>query len=42
MVLNQPDASPESDLTEELLSILHTFNCRMPRTPQIQKGNRGR
>ena len=29
VVLNQPDASPESELTEDLLSILHTFSCRM-------------
>ena len=29
LVLNQPDASPESELTEDLLSILHTFSCRM-------------
>ena len=30
LVLNQSDASPESELTEDLLAILHTFNCRMP------------
>ena len=29
VVLNQPDASPESELTEDLLAILHTFGCRM-------------
>ena len=29
LVLNQPDASPESELTEDLLTILHTFSCRM-------------
>ena len=29
LVLNQPDASPESELTEDLLSILHTFSCRL-------------
>ena len=29
LVLNQPDASPESELTEDLLDILHTFSCRM-------------
>ena len=29
LVLNQQDASPESELTEDLLAILHTFNCRM-------------
>ena len=29
LVLNQPDASPGSELTEDLLSILHTFSCRM-------------
>ena len=29
LVLNQHDASPESELTEDLLSILHTFSCRM-------------
>ena len=29
VVLNQPDASPESELTEDLLAILHTFSCRM-------------
>ena len=29
LVLNQPDASPESELTEDLLAILHTFSCRM-------------
>ena len=29
LVLNQPDASPESELTEDLLAVLHTFSCRM-------------
>ena len=29
LVLNQPDASPESELTQDLLSILHSFSCRM-------------
>ena len=29
VVLNQSDASPESELTEDLLAILHTFSCRM-------------
>ena len=29
LVLNQPDASPESELTEDLLSMLHSFSCRM-------------
>ena len=29
LVLNQPDASPESELTEDLLTILHSFSCRM-------------
>ena len=29
VVLNQPDASPESELTEDLLATLHTFSCRM-------------
>ena len=29
LVLNQPDASPESELTEDLLAILHAFSCRM-------------
>ena len=29
VVLNQPDASPESELTEDLLAILHMFGCRM-------------
>ena len=29
LVLNQPDASPESELNEDLLSILRTFSCRM-------------
>ena len=29
LVLNQPDASPESELTEDLLAILHSFSCRM-------------
>ena len=29
VVLNQQDASPESELTEDLLAILHTFSCRM-------------
>ena len=29
LVLNQSDDSPESELTEDLLSILHTFSCRM-------------
>ena len=29
LVLNQPDASPESELTEDLLANLHTFSCRM-------------
>ena len=31
LVLNQSDASPESELTEDLLAILHTFSCRMHR-----------
>ena len=30
VVLNQWDGSPESELTEDLLAILHTFSCRMP------------
>ena len=30
MVLHQSDASPEAELTEDLLAILHTFSCRMP------------
>ena len=29
VVLNQSDGSPESELTEDLLAILHTFSCRM-------------
>ena len=29
LVLNQQDASPESELTEDLLAVLHTFSCRM-------------
>ena len=29
LVLNQPDASPESELTEDILAILHTFSCRL-------------
>ena len=29
VVLDQSDASPESELTEDLLAILHTFSCRM-------------
>ena len=29
LVLNQPDGSPESELTEDLLSMLHIFSCRM-------------
>ena len=29
LVLNQSDASPESELTEDLLAILHTFSCRI-------------
>ena len=29
VVLNQPDASPEAELTEDLLAVLHTFSCRM-------------
>ncbi len=29
VVLNQPDASPESELTGDLLAILHSFSCRM-------------
>ena len=29
LVLNQPDASPGSELTEDLLAILHSFSCRM-------------
>ena len=29
LVLNQPDSSPQSELTEDLLSILHSFSCRM-------------
>ena len=29
VVLNQSNASPESELTEDLLAILHTFSCRM-------------
>ena len=30
LVLHQPDASPQSELTEDLLAVLHTFSCRMP------------
>ena len=29
VVLNQSDASPASELTEDLLAVLHTFSCRM-------------
>ena len=29
LILNQSDASPESELTEDLLAILHTFSCQM-------------
>ena len=29
LVLNQPDASPEFELTEDLLAIFHTFSRRM-------------
>ena len=29
LVLNQPDASPGSELTEDLLAILDSFSCRM-------------
>ena len=29
LVLNQSDGSPESELTEDLLAIFHTFSCRM-------------
>ena len=29
VVLNQSNGSPESELTEDLLAILHTFSCRM-------------
>ena len=29
VVLSKSDASPESELTEDLLAILHTFSCRM-------------
>ena len=29
VVLNQSDGSPKSELTEDLLAILHTFSCRM-------------
>ena len=29
VVLSQSDASPESELTEDILAILHTFSCRM-------------
>ena len=29
MVLDQPDTSPESELTSDLLAILHVFSCRM-------------
>ena len=29
VVLNQSDASPASELTKDLLAILHTFSCRM-------------
>ena len=29
LVLHQSHASPESELTEDLLAILHTFSCRM-------------
>ena len=29
VVLDQPDRSPESELTEDLLAVLHTFSCRM-------------
>ena len=29
LVLHQPDASPQSELTEDLLAVLHTFSCRM-------------
>ena len=30
LVLNQSDGSPESEFTEDLLSILHTFSRRIP------------
>ena len=29
LVLHQPDASPQSELTEDLLAVLHTFSCRL-------------
>ena len=29
LVLNQPDASPGSELTEDLLAVLDSFSCRM-------------
>lgn len=29
MVLNKPEVSPEQELTEDLLAILHIFSCRM-------------
>ena len=29
MVLNKPEVSPEQELTEDLLEILHIFSCRM-------------
>ena len=29
LVLNQQDASPESELTEDIPAILHTFSCRL-------------
>ena len=40
LVLNQSDASPESELTEDLLAILHTFSCRMHGLPTLPKCNR--
>ena len=33
LVLHQPDASPQSELTEDLLAVLHTFSCRMHGLP---------
>ena len=29
LVLNNQDASPESELTQDILAILHTFSCRL-------------
>ena len=40
LVLNQPDASPESELTEDLLAILHTFSCRMHGLRRYRGSNR--